>query len=99
MKTQLLRRAIITERSLALANQENTYSFEVSVEATKHQIKTQLETLYQVEVVRVRTITKQGGERRTGRRRLASMQPKSKKALVTLKAGQTIKLFDLGGNA
>lgn len=98
MKTNILRKPIITERSLDLANQENTFSFDVSVEATKNQIKYQVELLYSVDVVRVRTITKQSTEKRTGKRRLIRSTKKSKKALITLKEGQTISLFNLGGS-
>jgi large subunit ribosomal protein L23 len=99
MKTYIIRRPIITERSLALANQDNTYSFEVDTAATKNQIQSQIEELYEVTVIRVRTIMKQPTARRTGKRRLASATRKSKKALVTLKAGQSIALFDVGGTA
>lgn len=99
MKTYIIRRPIITERSLALANQENTYSFEVATTATKNQIKSHIEELYGVEVIRVRTIMRQATQQRTGKRRLLSATQKTKKALVTLKTGQTISLFDVGGTA
>ena len=59
MHTYILKRPIITERSLALANQQNTYTFEVHATATKNQVKTLIEELFDVTVIRVRTIVSQ----------------------------------------
>lgn len=97
MHTHILKRPIVTERSLALANKENTYTFEVSTAAGKNQVKTLIEALYEVTVVRVRTIVRQPQHRKTGKRRLGRMTARSKKALVTLKKGQTLEIFDVGG--
>lgn len=97
MHTHILKRPIVTERSLALANQVNTFTFEVSTTSSKNQVKTLIEELYGVKVVRVRTIVVQPQQRKTGKRRLGRMTARSKKALVTLKQGQTLEIFDVGG--
>jgi len=97
MHTHILKRPIVTERSLALANKDNTYTFQVSMAASKNQVKTLIEALYDVTVVRVRTIVSQPQKYKTGKRRLLKTTAKSKKALVTLKEGQTLSVFDVGG--
>lgn len=97
MHTYILKRPIITERSLALANQQNTYTFEVNATATKNQVKTLIEELFDVTVIRVRTIVSQAKRQKTGKRRLTKTVGRTKKALVTLKKGQTLEVFDIGG--
>lgn len=86
---------IITEKSLRLASVDNTYTFLVQTNATKGQIEETITKLFAVEVETIRTIVNQKEKRRTGKRRLAATTAKAKKALVTLKQGHTIDLFDL----
>ncbi|MFH1967692.1 MAG: 50S ribosomal protein L23 [Patescibacteria group bacterium] len=97
MNTQLLIKPIITEKSLALANTQNCYTFGVQVTASKNQIAEIVTSLYKVEVAKVRTASLQSRARRTGKRRVSSMSPKTKKALVYLKEGHSIDLFNVGG--
>lgn len=99
MKTNLIKRPVITEKSLSLANQENVYTFEVAYKANKTQIKQAIEELFEVEVERVNTIIRPSKRRRVGRRRLSRLFPATKKALVKLASGQTIELFDIGGES
>lgn len=82
---------------MALANQQNTYTFEVHATATKNQVKTLIEELFDVTVIRVRTIVSQAKRQKTGKRRLTKTVGRTKKALVTLKKGQTLEVFDIGG--
>lgn len=97
MNAYVIRKPVITEKSLAQANKDNTFTFLVERGATKEQVKTAVETLFNVSVVRVRTILNAPEVKRTGRKRVTTHSAKEKKALVTLKAGQTISLFDVGG--
>lgn len=97
MINSILKSPIISEKSLALANRDNTYTFEVARQATKNQIKHAVEDLYEVEVKRVRTIITAPLVKRTGRKRLRRTQSPIKKALVTLSENHKIDLFDLGG--
>lgn len=85
---------VITEKSLRLANNENTYVFEVQMTANKNQIREAIEKLFEVKVDRVRTIVKYKELKRTGKKRMTVKKGKTKKALVTLKEGQSIDLFD-----
>jgi large subunit ribosomal protein L23 len=97
MNPYLIKQPVITEKSVRLATERNTYTFEVAQTATKHQVAQALRELYGVEVVAIRTIVNQAGTSRTGRRRLKTKGTKVKKALVTLKEGQKIDLFEMAG--
>ncbi|HYD35267.1 MAG TPA: 50S ribosomal protein L23 [Vitreimonas sp.] len=98
MNAFIIKQPVITEKSMLLANTENTYTFEVARNANKQQIQDAVEKLYGVAVESVNTVVGHNSPVRTGRKRLKSVQTKVKKAMVKLKAGQTIALFDLSGN-
>lgn len=95
MNAYTIVKPVITEKALTLANEKNTYTFQVSRSANKHQIKEAVEELFPVSVVSVRTVTNQPVVKRTGKRRMQATSGKVKKALVTLKAGDEINLFDI----
>lgn len=95
MTASVLKRPIITEKSLRLANSGNTYTFEVEAKANKHQIKQAIEAIYEVTVIRVNTLTLNCFQKKTGRKRLPQTYGPVKKALVTLKKGDAIDLFDV----
>ncbi len=95
LKSVLVKRPIITERSLQRANEENIYTFLVAKEATKNQIKTIIQAVFNVTVVAVRTITQPKGTKKTGKKRQTVSVAATKKALVKIKDGQTIASFDL----
>ncbi|MDI3339785.1 MAG: 50S ribosomal protein L23 [Sphaerobacter sp.] len=91
----VLRRPIITEKNTRLM-ELGQYTFEVARDANKIQIKDAVERTFNVEVVAVNVMNVRGKERRRARRgRVASVgrTPAWKKAIVTLKPGQTIDLF------
>lgn len=92
----LIKRPIVTEKSMASSG-NGVYAFEVDVKATKAQIKTAIQSLFGVEVLAVRTSISKALVRSTGRRRLPGMKTATKKAIVELKPGQTIKLFEVKG--
>lgn len=97
MNPFVIKQPIITEKTLMLANVENTYTFEVAATATKKQIQEIVQNLYGVKVVSVNTVFGHNSEVRTGRKRLKTSRSKTKKALVKLEAGQSIALFDISG--
>ncbi len=88
---EVLRRPIITEKGAGLQAQ-GKYAFEVVREANKHQIKEAVEKAFSVEVLAVNVMTVPGKTRRVGRRQV--LTPSWKKALVTLKPGDKIELFE-----
>ncbi len=97
MNAYLIRKPIITEKSLTLANRDNTFTFLVDRTATKEQIRSAIEVLFKVNVIKICTVLNAPEIKRTGKKRVTTKSAKEKKAMVTLKSGQTIDLFDVGG--
>ena len=89
---QVLRRPLITEKNTTLQVQ-GKYAFEVAGEANKPQIKQAVEKAFKVKVTAVNVLTVPGKKRRVGRR-AAVLTPSWKKAIVTLKPGDKIELFE-----
>jgi len=91
--TEILRRGIITERSVQLQEKQNKYTFEVALKANKIDVRRAVETLFKVKVVSV-NIMRMPGKAKMIRRRGAAPRPVAprewKKAIVTLAEGQTI---------
>ncbi len=88
---EVLRRPLITEKSTVLQAQ-GKYAFEVAGGANKPQIKQAVEKAFKVEVTAVNVMTMPGKRRRLGRRQLPAHS--WKKAIVTLKSGDRIELFE-----
>lgn len=90
-KFDVLIRPIITEKTTLLM-QENKYTFQVPLNANKVEIRKAVESIFNVKVEKVATIRVLGKTKRMGR----TMGKRSdyKKAIVTLKAGESIELFD-----
>jgi large subunit ribosomal protein L23 len=82
-------RPVVTEKTLRRSERTNAYTFEVRVGANKVQIRDAVEHLFQVDVVGVRTQNLAGKRRRMGRS--VGFTAPWKKAIVALKAGQTIE--------
>jgi large subunit ribosomal protein L23 len=66
----------------------------VARRADKLSIKKAVEEKFKVNVIRVATVTTKGKSTRTGTRRIEVTNQPKKKAIVTLKTGQKIALFD-----
>lgn len=97
MSTGTIRKPIVTEKTIKRANLENVYTFEVKRTADKNSIKAAIEAMYGVTVLAVNDTMRPKMIRRTGPKRLTAVSAKTKKALVKLKNGETISLFDIGG--
>lgn len=95
MLTHILKQPVITEKSLALANSENVFTFEVDRNANKNQVSQAVHDIYGVEVLDVHTLRRYRVTKSTGRKRLKTVQAQTKKALVRVKPGQTIDAFDV----
>lgn len=87
----VLVRPLITEKSTRLIEQ-GQYSFEVHREANKIQIREAVEKTFNVQVKAVNTMNMPRKERRRGR--IIGSVPGWKKAIVTLRPGQTIDIFE-----
>ncbi|MBQ6341752.1 MAG: 50S ribosomal protein L23 [Anaerolineaceae bacterium] len=91
----VLRRPLVTEKTNQQVYGLNQYSFEVQKDATRTQVKDAVEKLFNVEVVRVNVIVTPGKTKRNLRsRRMGVKKAISKKAIVTLAAGQKIPFFE-----
>jgi large subunit ribosomal protein L23 len=88
---QALRRPLITEKNSQLQIQ-NKYVFEVADKANKNQIKQAVEKSFKVNVTAVNIIKVHGKQRRLGRYQVLTSP--WKKAIVTLKPGDKIELFE-----
>jgi large subunit ribosomal protein L23 len=84
---------------MRLANSENAYTFEVDRKATKNQIAESVAALYGVTVKKVNMIMQASQIKRTGKKRSKTTVGKTKKAIVTLKEGQTLDVFDINPEA
>ncbi len=89
---KIIKRPIITEKTTKLKQQQNSYIFEVDINATKSQVKEAIEKLFNVDVEDVRTIIIKGKLRRYGR--YEGYKPDWKKAIVKIKQRQNIKQID-----
>jgi large subunit ribosomal protein L23 len=85
---------ILTEKSNRL-REENKVIFEVAPDANKIQIKDAIQKLFKVTVLEVNTMRYRGKDRRMGRG-YAKLQ-NWKKAIITLKEGDSIQFFDSEG--
>jgi len=86
---------IITEKATKLTEKLNLYTFRVSPQANKYQIKELVEKTYGVNVQRVNTAVMRGKNksRWTKSGLLRGKTARWKKAIVTLKDDQTIDFF------
>lgn len=89
---QVIVRPVITEKSTDQLDRLHAYTFVVDRDANKVEIRQAVETLFKVKVRDVRTMQYRGKERRVGRH--VGRRAAWKKAVVTLREGDTIELFE-----
>ena len=87
----ILIRPIVTEKSTALMEQ-GKYTFRVPLAATKIQIRQAVEQIFKVKVQAVNTMRYEGKLKSMGRTQ--GRRSDWKKAVVTLKPGEAIELFE-----
>ncbi len=87
-QTDIIRRAIVTEKSSLLREDRQILAFEVAMDATKVDIKRAVEQLLKAKVAEVRTAIAHGKVKRQGR--FVGQRPDWKKAYVRLKPGEQI---------
>ena len=90
--SEVLRRPLVTEKNTAIQAPQGKYAFEVAAGANKDQVKLAVEKAFKVEVTRVNMMTVPGNRRTIRGRKIES--PSWKKAIVTLKPGDKIELFE-----
>ena len=82
----------VSEKATMVAEKSNAVTFKVLQDATKPEIKAAVEFMFNVKVASVNVVNQTGKEKRFGR--FAGRRSDTKKAYVSLAAGQTI---DFGG--
>jgi large subunit ribosomal protein L23 len=85
----------VTEKSYAL-NAANQYVFEVARDAHKTVIARAIQEAFGVEVIDVRTVNLPSKTKNFGRKATPGTRGAVKKAIVTIKEGQSIELFKAG---
>ena len=88
----IIKSHIATERSTVLREKNNEYVFEVDRRANKYVVKHAVEAAFKVKVDTVRTMIMPGKIRRMGR--YEGKTATWKKALVRLKLGEKIAIFE-----
>jgi large subunit ribosomal protein L23 len=88
----VIRRPIITEKGTLQKEQANMVTFEVHPGANKNEIKTAVERVFKVHVLKVRTLNQLGKVKRIGRK--SGKRSDWKKAIVTLKPEDRIEFFE-----
>lgn len=90
-------RPIITEKAINEVS-KGKFTFEVEKNADKNNIKKAIEDKFKVNVEKVYTTIVKAKKIRTGRKRIEIAKSAWKKAVVKLKTGQKIDLFEVGGS-
>jgi large subunit ribosomal protein L23 len=90
--SDIIKRPLITEKATLLREIQNAVAFEVDRRANKKQIQDAVEKLFKVKVVDVRTINIPGKPKRRGL--VVGRRAGWKKAIVTLRQGDRIEIFE-----
>ena len=88
----VIRRPLVTEKSTIGRDELNLATFAVDPRATKHDIRRAVEQLFDVQVLKVRTMVQHRKKKRVGMK--IGRKPQWKKAIVELAAGQSIEFFE-----
>ena len=85
-------RPLVTEKTIGAVAQSK-YTFQVDLHCNKIEITEAVQKIFNVKVEKVNTLRVRGKTRRLGRFR-EGRKPNWKKAIVTLKAGDRIEIFE-----
>jgi large subunit ribosomal protein L23 len=86
-------RPVVSEKSYGLLDQ-NVYTFVVHPEASKPEIHDAVESIFNVRVLKVNTLNRNGKRKRNRRTGTWGSRPDQKRAFVTLADGDRIELFE-----
>jgi large subunit ribosomal protein L23 len=93
---EILVKPLITEKMTNISADQGKYGFLVNIGSNKIEIAKAIEKKFSVHVLKVRTIKHPGKTKTQFRKsgRFTGKTPSYKKAIVTLKKGETIELFE-----
>jgi large subunit ribosomal protein L23 len=89
----ILIRPVVSEKTYGLMD-NHTYVFVVDPRATKIDVRNAVEQAFNVKVVNVNTLNRKGKSTRNRRTGVTGTKPGTKRAIVTLKEGDSINLFE-----
>jgi large subunit ribosomal protein L23 len=89
----VLIRPVVSEKSTTLMD-ANTYVFVVDPRATKIDVRNAVEQAFNVKVTNVNTLNRKGKSTRNRRTGVVGSRPDTKRAIVTLRQGDSINLFE-----
>ena len=89
---EVIKRPLDTEKLDKLRDKQNKFAFEIDLKANKTEVKQAVESLFKVKVIDIKTAVVRGKMRRIGKS--SGMRSSWKKAIVTLKEGDSIQLFE-----
>ena len=87
-------RPVVSEKSYMLL-EDNVYTFEVHPSSSKPEIKDAVETIFDVDVLKVNTLIRKGKRKKNRRTNTWGQRPSRKRAIVTLAEGDSIELFEV----
>ena len=85
---------VVSEKSYGLIDTHHAYTFKVHPSASKPEISDAIESIWGVTVLKVNTLNRKGKVTRARRTGRAGSKPDTKRAIVTLAAGDEIPLFE-----
>ena len=85
---------VVSEKSYALM-EDHVYTFEVARSASKPQIRDAVESIFDVKVLKVNTLNREGKRKRNRGMSTFGKRPDVKRAYVTLVEGESIELFEV----
>jgi len=89
----VLIRPVVSEKTYALMD-AGVYVFVVDPSATKIDVRNAVEQAFNVTVTKVNTMNRKGKTTKNRRTGTVGARPNTKRALVTLKSGDSINLFE-----
>ena len=84
---------VVSEKSYGLLD-TNVYTFKVSRDASKPEIRDAVQSIFDVKVEKVNTLNRKGKRKRNRKTGKFGRRPDTKRALVTLAEGNSIELFE-----
>jgi len=95
VKSKVVLQPIVSEKSFELAEANGKYCFKVVPSANKIEIANTIAKLFDVTVTSVKTLNMRARKVRFGKNRRMGKRSVWKKAIVTLKEGDKIDLFEV----
>jgi large subunit ribosomal protein L23 len=86
-------RPVVSEKSYSLS-EKGVYLFIVPAAVNKIEVRRSVERVFNVQVTKVNTLNRPGKRKRNRRQATYGKRPDTKRAYVTLAAGQSIPLFE-----